>query len=154
MINGFPNYILQGLSVDISTENVSITALYATDVIVRAEVDVILNHFETALRFMINHPNELICDVPLVNADEMRVIVPVVPPDPPTGLSYQLKDLLPPLTGDDVEGSSSRRLGSVPTAVESVSDLIRLQIERTPHRIAVSDSIHTWNRSGSPNLLF
>lgn len=83
------------------------------------EVYAFLDHFESALRYISDHPKALIRDVELINDLEMRQIIP-----PQTG------DL--ELHADNI-GFSDRV-----SHVKNMSELIELQVERTPHKIAVS----------------
>jgi non-ribosomal peptide synthetase component F len=80
---------------------------YHDEMISSEEVDTILDHFESALRFMIDHPNKLICDVELINDREMRQLVPKLHP---------------------VESSN---------AAQSVLELVEAQARLTPEKIAV-----------------
>ncbi|KAF8584773.1 acetyl-CoA synthetase-like protein [Ramaria rubella] len=84
---------------------------YSREVITQREVDTILDHFETALTFLMNHPDATIDDVELTSAvEKRRLLFGVNPPHPLHGL------LSPAL---------------------NVSELIEWQVTKTPQRIAL-----------------
>jgi hypothetical protein len=100
---------LQALIADLSSaDSFSLRVLHASEIISEAEVTVILDHFEVALLFLIEHPHESVCNVELINDSEMRRLIhdhtnPVHHPNP----------------------------------VQNVSELIETQASRTPKKIAV-----------------
>lgn len=89
-----------------------------------AEVNTFLDHFETALHFIINHPQSLIADVELIN-DQERLLL--VPPEKIMELELDIHD--------------QRSYYSNDRSIQTVGGLIELQAERTPQRIAVSGYI-------------
>ncbi|KAF8581319.1 acetyl-CoA synthetase-like protein, partial [Ramaria rubella] len=95
------------LSVVLSSGDFSLDVVYASDIIPAAEVNVILDHFETALEFMIHHPTALMRDVELINANELQRLIPIVTTE---------KQLNP---------------------ANNISELIEMQVQKTPQRIAL-----------------
>ncbi|KAF8584772.1 CoA-dependent acyltransferase [Ramaria rubella] len=101
------------LSVDISSaDDLFLSVAFVTDTISEAEVNGILDHFETALLFLMHHPDATIGDVELTSAMEKhRLLFGKNPPHP---------------------------LDKVLSPARNVSELIESQVARTPQRIAVS----------------
>ncbi|KAF8587754.1 acetyl-CoA synthetase-like protein [Ramaria rubella] len=96
------------LTVDVSsTNNLIVGVAYVAEVILEADVTTILDHFETALLYLIRHPNERIREVELISASERQRLLPAV----------------------NIEKSLS--------PARNISDLIGLQVEKTPQRIAL-----------------
>lgn len=85
------------------------------------EVHAFMNHFESALHHIVNCPNDLVCDVKLVNDEEMRQIIPTHTADPAFNI--------------DTDCLDSRSF------VKNMSELIELQVDRTPQKIGVSQVI-------------
>lgn len=130
-------YSLHWKSVDVdirSSDIVSVNARYAPEVICTEEINVILDHLETALLSMIDHPNGQICDVELINEREMRLTTPV------PHLVSSLEQEFHPLAGE-VKGRNGSSPYPVSNSVKSMPGLLGLQISRTPQRIAVSKYI-------------
>jgi non-ribosomal peptide synthetase component F len=94
-----------------STNDLSLAAFYSSEVACEAEVNVILDHFETALVFLANHPHDIVGDVNLINGNEQQQLV---------------DDFNPP--------------GSLSTA-QNISELIETQASQTPEKIAVRVSL-------------
>lgn len=113
----------------VSKDRISIHILYATNSVSQAEAGVILDHFETALLFMINHPYEPIHNVELINPREMQLIMPGLRPGPFSELESRLSN---GGGGDDVS------FDPMFSSVNSMPELIGLQVSRTPERIAVN----------------
>lgn len=106
-----------------STDFISISSVHASEAISDAETHVILDHFESAIRFMIDNPEKLIIDVKLINDQEMQILVPSDTVPEPNAYSQAL----------------SYPYDSHLLSVQNVSQLIELQVEKTPQRIAVSE---------------
>jgi non-ribosomal peptide synthetase component F len=85
----------------------SFGATYSGEVISEAEVNVILDHFEAALVFLVNHPHDILGDINLVNAKERQRLV---------------TDLNP---------------GELLSPAQNISELIETQAGQTPEKIAV-----------------
>jgi non-ribosomal peptide synthetase component F len=101
-------HLLQALIATPGLKNgLSFGATYSSEVISEAEVNVILDHFEAALIFLVNHPHDILGDVNLVNAKEQQRLV--------TDLSTA--ELLSP--------------------AQNISELIEAQASQTPEKIAV-----------------
>ncbi|KAF8584766.1 acetyl-CoA synthetase-like protein [Ramaria rubella] len=100
------------LSLDVSsTDDLRLMVTYVADIITEAEVNTILDHFETALLFLINQPHRLIRDVELISAGEKhRLLFGRSPP-------HSLDVLLSP--------------------AQNISELIEWQVQKTPQRIAL-----------------
>lgn len=121
---------LKALDIDlVSTTIVTTTAHYATARIAEKEVHTFVDHLESALRFIIEHPERLVGEVELINDQEMRLLID------PQSLKGEEIDIDSPNHPDSSDN------GSLP--VHNVSELIQLQVERTPHKIAASELI--WN---------
>lgn len=89
----------------------------------RAEVCTLLDHLEAALHFMVDNPRSLVCDVELVNDREMRLLLPK---ETEGEFTYQNQCLAYDITLD---------------SIQNVPELIELQVQRTPQKIAVSLSM-------------
>ncbi|KAF8574906.1 amino acid adenylation [Ramaria rubella] len=100
------------LSVDVSSVNdLFLSVAHVTEIIPKADIDVILDHFETALLFFINHPNAKMCDVRLISAsEEHRLLFARNPPHPVHALL---------------------------SSAQNISELIEWQVQKTPQRIAL-----------------
>ncbi|KAF8573139.1 CoA-dependent acyltransferase, partial [Ramaria rubella] len=114
-------FMIASLSVDNEMKALSVTpsstgsffveVSYSSGVITQREVDTILDHFETALTFLMNHPDATIDDVELTSAvEKRRLLFGVNPPHP-------------------LHGPLSPAL--------NVSELIEWQVTKTPQRIAL-----------------
>ncbi|KAF8574904.1 amino acid adenylation [Ramaria rubella] len=100
------------LSVDVCpTEDLLLSVAYAVEIIPEAEVHNILNHFETALLFLMHNPHVTICDVEVISVLEKQRLLSGQNP------SHPLDALLSP--------------------AQNVSDLIQWQVQKTPQRIAL-----------------
>lgn len=114
--------LLKALSVDlISTKSIVISAHYSPGCILEKDVNAFLDHFESALSYIVDHPKHQVCDVQLINDSEMLQVIQLQRTD------------LGPHTNMDVFDSLSH-----PGSVGNISELIELQVERTPQKIAVS----------------
>jgi Non-ribosomal peptide synthetase modules and related proteins len=89
------------------TRGFSLEVLYSHEVISEAEVNVILDHFDAALRFLIHNSNETIGNVNLINENERQRLV------------------------------SDVKIGDQLSLVQNVPELIEDQANRTPQKIAV-----------------
>lgn len=79
-----------------------------------------MDHLESTLRFIIDHPKSLICDVELINNREMELL-----------LSTEM--------GGELESSNKSWASNCALhSHQNVSELIQAQAERTPQKIAVS----------------
>lgn len=92
-----------------STDGLSLEVIYSNAVINAAEVNVMLDHFEAALLFLVHRPHDAVGDVNLVNENERRHLVTDLNPG----------DLLSP--------------------AQNISELIEAQASHTPEKIAVRD---------------
>lgn len=116
---------LKALDIDVvSSTTITVTVHYASSRIAEMEVHTFIDHFESALRFVIEHPERLIGDVELINNREMQLLIG----------SETLTDWETDINGED----GPYCLGSCSSSVHNVSELIQLQVERTPQKIAVS----------------
>ncbi|KAF8575245.1 hypothetical protein K439DRAFT_1665123 [Ramaria rubella] len=104
---GILNYPFS-LSVDVlPMAAFSVGVVHAADIIPEAEVNVILDHLDTMLFFMIHHSDALVHDVELINANEPRRLIPVVNTE------------------------------QQPNAAQNISDLIDMQVQKTLQRIVL-----------------
>lgn len=106
----------------VSLNALSIRLSFDTGSISEAEVRTFLDHLESTVRFIIDHPESLVCNVELINDREMKLLLS---------------------TGMDGELENSHRFWTSHCTLDSdqnVSELIQSQVERTPHKIAVSHS--------------
>ncbi|KAF8588131.1 acetyl-CoA synthetase-like protein, partial [Ramaria rubella] len=101
-----------GLNVSFDArDSVTLSVYYQHEVISAAEVEALLDHYETAMSHIVSEPLALVEDVNLVSAKEQhRLLFGRNPPHP-------LHALLSP--------------------VENVSQLIECQVQKTPQRIAL-----------------
>ncbi|KAF8587753.1 amino acid adenylation [Ramaria rubella] len=90
-----------------STDGFALEVNYTREVISLPTVQTILDHFEAAIVFLIRYPHQLIRDVELVSAHELQHLIP----------GLDTKELLSP--------------------VQNISELIELQVQKTPQRIAL-----------------
>lgn len=104
-------------------DSLSIHSFHSSDIIPTAEVDVILNHFESALRSIIRNLHGSMHDVDLITDSEMSMLIS---PQYPNG-------------GVNVEDQSSYPPCHILGPIRNVSQMVELQVEKTPRRIAVSD---------------
>ncbi|KAF8581875.1 hypothetical protein K439DRAFT_1618687 [Ramaria rubella] len=72
----------------------SVGVVHAVDIIPEAEVNVILDHFDTTLFFMIHHPDVLVRDVELINANELCRLIPVVNTKKQPNLAQNISELI------------------------------------------------------------
>ncbi|KAF8575295.1 acetyl-CoA synthetase-like protein [Ramaria rubella] len=100
------------LSVDVSSaDDLCLSVSFVTDTISEAEVNAILDHFETALLFLTHHPDATIGDVELISdAERQRLLFGSNPPHP---------------------------LDKLLNSAQNISELIEEQVRKTPHRIAL-----------------
>ncbi|KAF8584768.1 acetyl-CoA synthetase-like protein [Ramaria rubella] len=92
-------------------DNFTLNVYYQREVISAAEVEALLDHYETAMNHIVSEPLALVQDINLVSAKEQqRLLFGHNPP-------YPLHELLSP--------------------VQNVSQLIERQVEKTPQRIAL-----------------
>lgn len=104
-----------------SHDTISLHSFYASEIISKPEVDTILNHLECVLRFIIDHPDKLVDDVELIDDREMQLLLP------------------PKLSMDvEVDQSPMKSRGFDLSSARNISELIELQVKKTPQRIAVS----------------
>lgn len=106
----------------LSTDTLSFSAYFDPGSISAAEICTFLDHLESALNFMINHPKSLVCDVELSNDQEMQVL-----------LSTEMDGRLE-------KSNQSWACDGDLDSIQNVSELIKLQVEKTPQKIAVSRS--------------
>lgn len=101
----------------------SIRPCFDSGSISESEIYTFLDHLESALRFIIDRPESLLRDVELINDREMRL-------------------LLPEETEREFKGSG-QPWARAPAldSIQNVSELIELQVQRTPQKIAVSSFI-------------
>lgn len=124
----------------VSTDCISIQTLHASEIIPQPEIDVILDHFEAALRFMLNHPNERICDVNLVSNEEKRRILQDMPLEAPSALVAPYKGLESRSLTEEMRDLPPSP-DSVLNSAQSMCELIEWQVEKTHQRVAVRDII-------------
>ncbi|KAF8573006.1 acetyl-CoA synthetase-like protein [Ramaria rubella] len=100
------------LTVDVSSANdLFLDVTFVTETVSEAEVNAILDHFETALLFLMHHPDATIGDVELISDDErQRLLFGRNPLHP-------LDDML--------------------SSAQNISELIECQVKKTPQRIAL-----------------
>jgi hypothetical protein len=99
---------MQGIDViPHSINGFSISIIYSNEAITEPEVNVILDHLEAALLFLVNHPHDNVCDVNLMNEPEWQRLVGDIP------------------------------LGNRLSSAQNMSELIEAQVARTPEKIAV-----------------
>lgn len=123
----FSSFHLKALDINlVSATAVTIVAHYATAKITEMEVHTLVDHFESALGFIMEHPLKLVGDVELINDREMRLLI-----SPEMSSNQKLN-----LDGKDhfypFDNCSLSIHNNIP-------ELIGLQVERTPYKIAVSD---------------
>lgn len=117
--------ILKGLDIDlVSSTTISTTAHYASSRVAEMEAHTLINHFESALRFILEHPKNLVGDVGLINNREMRLLLSS---ETETDQEIHINGM------NGSHFSDSRAL-----SVHNMSELIELQVEKTPRKIAVS----------------
>ena len=97
-----------------STDEFILDVSYQSSVISSCEAAIILDHYATALTFVAENPHAAIRDINFMSDDERNQLL--YDRNPP----YPIDSLLNP--------------------VDNISELIELQVSRTPERIAVSDS--------------
>lgn len=69
------NIVFQNVNVTLtSSATFELEVLYASAAISQAEVEVILSHFETVLRSLVQNPAQLLSDIDLVNDAEKMYI--------------------------------------------------------------------------------
>ncbi|KAF8572696.1 acetyl-CoA synthetase-like protein, partial [Ramaria rubella] len=100
------------LNVSIDTEDsFTLDVSYQREAISAAEVEVILDHYEMALNFMAREPNALVRNINFIDVHEkQRLLYGRNPP-------YPLDSLL--------------------SQVQNISELVELQVEKTPQRVAL-----------------
>ncbi|KAF8580409.1 hypothetical protein K439DRAFT_1662792 [Ramaria rubella] len=90
-----------------ATEGFVIGVNYTTAVVSDEEVIAILDHVEAAIQYLLHHHNAPICDVELVDERELKRMMPVA------------------------------KLGDQLSLAQNISELIEMQVLRTPQRIAL-----------------
>lgn len=122
------HFIQTVIVIPVTLDSFYLEANYNDQMISREEVNVILDHLESALVYMLGHPNKLICDVELVKDHERQLLLPKLPSQQPPPLEGSA--LYPPI-------ESRSPLGDV----KNMFELIELQVEKTPQRIAVRSGL-------------
>lgn len=107
----------------LSGDAFSFCAYFDPESISGAEVYTLLDHLGSALSFMIKHPKSLIRDVGLIDDQETKLLLS-------TETDRRIKNSKQPWACNDDDDDDD--------AVQSVPELIKLQVEKTPQKIAVS----------------
>lgn len=112
----------------VTTKDFYLEVSYKDGLISEEEICVIMDHYETALRFMIDHPEKPVSDVELINDREIELLIP-------TELStIQVRR-------PNGHGQPYHPYDGIPEPARNVSELIEWQVEKTPEKIAVSQCI-------------
>lgn len=121
---------LKALDIDIVSETIITTTVhYAISRVAEMEARTFVDHFESALRYIIEHPGKLVGDVRLINDLEMGLLTG------PGMLTGHVN------TNGENDSEPSRK---DPMDIQNISELIQLQVERTPHKVAVCGLV--WRR--------
>lgn len=87
------------------------------------EVHTFVDHFESALQFIIEQPEKLVGEVELINDREMRFI---------SSETLTNGEINPTDKNDSPSNNDS-------SSVRNMVDLIKLQVDRTPQKVAASE---------------